>query len=147
NLSGSFEEEEEKLLSEFKEISGVDQVFDGKNVSSNISGTALELMVEQDELRLNNSADNMKECVKTISQMILRLYKQYAILPRLARIVGDNGEVEMFYFNSSDISSDDISLETQNELGESLAQRRQMVFDLINAGLLTDQNGQMSDKM
>ncbi len=147
NLSSSFDEEEKNLLDEFKSVSGVNEVLDTDYVSSNISGVALQLMVEQDELRLNNSADNMKLCVKNISQMILRLYKQYAIIPRLARIVGDNGDVEIFYFNSSDISSDDIELETQNELGESLAQRRQMVFDLIEAGLLNDQNDGMSKKM
>lgn len=147
NLSGSFEEEEDKLLNEFKDISGVNQVFDSSMASSNLSGTALELMLEQDELRLNNTADNMKDCVKSVSQMILNLYKQFAIIPRLARIVGDNGEVELFYFNSSDISSDDIELETQADLGESVSQRRHMVFNLIDAGLLNDENGQMSTKM
>ncbi len=147
NLSNDFAEEEDKLLTEFKDISGVNQVFDSSMASSNLSGTALELMLEQDELRLNNTADNMKDCVKNMSQMILNLYKQFAIVPRLARIVGDNGEVELFYFNSSDISSDDIELETQNDLGESVTQRRQMVFDLIEAGLMNDEDGQMSNKM
>ena len=147
NLSGSFDEEEDKLLAEFKDISGVNQVFNGSFTSSNISGTALELMLEQDELRLNNSAENIKQCVKNAAQMILNLYKQFALLPRLARIVGDNGEVELFYFNASDISSDDIQLETQVDLGESVAQRRQMVFSLIDKGLLNDQNNTMSKKM
>lgn len=146
NLSSSFSDEEEKLLDEFKSVSGVKD-FDLDYVSSNMSGTALQLMLEQDELRLNNTAENMKNCVCKIAQIVLRLYKQYALVPRLARIVGDNGEIELFYFNANDISSDDISLETNTELGESLAQRREMVFDLINAGLLNDRGNEMSDKM
>lgn len=147
NLSASFSDEENKLLEEFKSVSGINELLDSGYNASSISGVALELMMEQDELKLNTSAEKMKECVIEISQMVLKLYKQFAIIPRLARIVGDNGQVELFYFNSSDISTDDIELETLNELGESLAQRRQMVFDLINAGLLNDQGDKMSDKM
>lgn len=146
NLSSSFSDEEEKLLDEFKSVSGVKD-FDYDYASSNMSGTALQLMLEQDELRLNSTAENMKRCVCKISQIVLRLYKQYAIIPRLTRIVGDNGEIELFYFNSNDISSDDISLEASTELGESLTQRREMVFNLINAGLLNDKGNEMSDKM
>ncbi len=147
NLSSSFSDEENKLLEEFKTISGVNEMLDSGYNTSTMSGVALELMMEQDELKLNTSAEKMKACVIEVAQMVLKLYKQFAIIPRLARIVGDNGQVELFYFNSNDISTDDIELETQNELGESLAQRRQMVFELINAGLLNDQGDKMSDKM
>ena len=146
NVSSSFSDEEEKLLAEFRRISGVKD-FDYDYASSNVSGVTLQLMLEQDELRLNNTAENMKRCVRKIAQDVLRLYKQFALIPRLARIVGDNGEIELFYFNSNDISSDDISLEATAELGESITQRRQMVFDLINAGLLNDNGNEMSDKM
>ena len=147
NLSSDFEKEESMLLEEFRNVSGVSEVLDADYVSTNLSGVSLELMLEQDELRLKPSAENVKQCLKAVSQMVLRLYKQFALIPRLARIVGDRGEVEMFYFNSSDISSDDIALETENELGESLASRRQMVFDLLNAGLLSDDDGKLSARM
>ena len=147
NLSSSFEKEESVLLEEFETVSGVTEVYDADAISSNISGVTLELMLEQDELRLKGSTDEIKHCVKLISQYILRLYKQFALIPRLAKIVGDHGEVEMFYFNSSDISSDDIQLETENELGDSLTSRRQMIFDLLNAGLLQDEDGTLSTRM
>ena len=78
---------------------------------------------------------------------VLRLYRQFASIPRLSKIVGDNGDIEVFYFNSSDISSDDIVFETENEIGETTAQKRAMVFDLINAGLLQDENGKLSNRM
>ena len=147
NLSSDFEKEEEVLLDEFESVSGVMEIYNSDTISANISGVALELMLQQDELRLKTSTDEIKHCVKMISQFILRLYKQFALIPRLARIVGDRGEVEMFYFNSSDISSDDIELETESELGESLTSRREMVFDLLNAGLLQDEDGKISTRM
>ena len=147
NLSSDFEKEEEVLLDEFESVSGVMEIYNSDTISANISGVALELMLQQDELRLKTSTDEIKHCVKMISQFILRLYKQFALIPRLARIVGDRGEVDMFYFNSSDISSDDIELETENELGESLTSRREMVFDLLNAGILQDEDGKISTRM
>lgn len=147
NISSDFEKEENMLLDEFRNVSGVSEVLDTDYISTNLSGVSLELMLEQDELRLKPTAENVKQCLKVISQIILRLYKQFALIPRLARIVGDRGDVEMFYFNSNDISSDDIELETENELGESIASRRQMVFDLLNAGLLQDENGKLSARM
>ena len=147
NLSSDFEKEEEVLLDEFESVSGVTEIYNSDTISTNISGVVLELMLQQDELRLKTSTDEIKHCVKMISQFILRLYKQFALIPRLARIVGDRGEVEMFYFNSSDISSDDIELETENELGESLTSRREMVFDLLNAGILQDEDGKISTRM
>ena len=67
---------------------------------------------------------------------------------RIGRIIGgDNSEVELFYFNSSDISSEDIVFETENELTETVAQRRSMIFELLNAGLLADENGNINDRM
>lgn len=146
-VPSSFDEEEQKLLDEFRNISGVTEVMDTDYVSSNLSGIALELMVEQDELRLTTSSTSIKNAIKRLAQQVLRLYRQFAVLPRLNRIVGDNGEVELFYFTKNDISSDDIAFETENELGETVAQKRQMVFELLNAGLLSDDNGNISKRM
>ncbi len=144
-ISSSFAEEEEKLLEEFRSISGMSEVSNSDFNSKNISATALELLVEQDELRLSCSSEAIKFSIKNIASQILHLYKQFAILPRLEKIVGENGEVELLHFNQSDISSDDIIFETQNEISESLSQRRKMLFDLLNAGLLNGENGELSN--
>jgi hypothetical protein len=40
-----------------------------------------------------------------------------------------------------------VEFEADNEINESLAQRRSMVFDLLNAGLLQDENGKLSNRM
>lgn len=147
SLSTSFSDEEEKLLDEFRNISGVSDVTDSRYLSSNLSGVAMQLMVEQDEMRISASSDNIKACIREVARQVLMLYKEFATLPRLCRIVGENGEVELFYFNKNDISSDDISFETEIEAGESLAQKRQMIFDLLNAGLLTDKEGKVTNRM
>lgn len=146
-VPSSFEKEEEKLLDEFKSISGISEVMDSFYNSKNLSGTALELMFQQEDIRITSSVDIIKKCIKTIAQHILRLYKQFAVLPRLNKIMGDDGKIELFYFNKNDISSDDIVFETETELSETLTQRRQMIFQLLEAGLLSDSDGKISARM
>lgn len=143
----SFDKEEEKLLDEFRTISGITEVMDTNYTSNNLSGTALELMIQQEDLRVTASVDYIKKCIKAIAQHILRLYKQFAVLPRMNKIMDEDGKVELYYFNKNDISSDDIVFETETELSETLTQRRQMIFQLLEAGLLSDSNGKVSAKM
>lgn len=146
SIPNGLSDEEEKLLQEFSKISGVTEVLDSNYVSSNMSGVALELLIGQDEARLNMSSESLKSAVKVVAQKILRLYKQFAIFPRLARIVGENGKVEMFYFSSSDVSSDDVVIDAQSEIGETLSQRREMLFTLLDKGLLFNEKGELSNR-
>lgn len=146
-IPSEFSVEEEKLLAEFKTISGVSDIINTNLANSNISGVALQLLIEQDEARLSVTSDQIKFAIKDVARHILRLYKQFANVPRLLKVSGDHGELELEYFCSSDITSDDVTFETDTELNESLAQRRSMVFDLLNAGLLHDENGKLSNRM
>lgn len=144
----AFDEEENKLISEFTQISGISDVLINASVSSsNMSGVALEIIMEQETNRLNNTAEQIKYAVKEIGKQTLRLYKQFVTDNRISKLVGENGNVEMFYWKNSDISSDDVVLNTENELGETLAQRREMIFQLLNAGLLQDDNGKINSRI
>lgn len=147
SLPDGLKEEESALLDEFNKISGVNDILNSSSISANISGTALELLISQDEERLNASVESIKEANAEIARKILKLYKQYAIFPRLARIVGENGQVELFYFSSSDISSDDIEIENVSSGLNSMTQRREMIFSLLEKGIFNDENGQLSSKM
>lgn len=143
-----FDAEEERLLSEFKIISGVSDMMTSSIAQyTNMSGVALELLAEQDNSRLATAIDSTKLAIKTVAKYILRLYKQYAVLPRLLKICGANGSVEMHYWNQNEICSDDVVFDTSTDASESLAQRRTMLFDLINKGLLYDEEGKFSQTM
>ena len=147
SIPAGLSDEETNLIDEFNKISGVNDLVSASNISSNISGNALELLISQDETRLNASIESIKFAVKDLAKKILRLYKQYALFPRLAKIIGENGQIEMFYFSSSDISSDDIELENITDGSLTLTQRREMIFNLLDKGLLNDENGQLSNRM
>ncbi len=146
-ISGDFAEEEAKLLDEFSNISGVHDISEDRYVASNLSGTALEILIEQYQQRLSSASDNMKNAIKTLSKHVLRLYKQFALLPRLARIAGDNSDIDIFYFSANDISSDDVRFEAEDNLGETVNDRRNMIFSLVDRGLLSDDDGKMTNRM
>ncbi len=146
NVPSEFAREEEKLLNEFVMISGVSEVTTYSQVPSNVSsGTAISLLLEQDDARISLTADSLRESVKRISKQILRLYKQFAKVPRVKRITGDNGEVELAAFSASNIDSEDIVFDTISDVEDTLSVRRSMVFDLLKLGLFTDNDGRMSD--
>ena len=145
SLPTSFENEEDKLLEEFSHIAGISDLSVARETySTNMSGTALELLISQETDRLQSTIDQIKSALKDIGCQVLRLYKQFASAKRLGKIVDENGAIELFYWSNSDISSDDVVLDTTNEITETLSQKRNMIFELLNAGLLTDENGKMS---
>ena len=144
-IPAEFSREEEKLLNEFTMISGVSEVTTYSQVPTNVaSGTAISLLLEQDDTRISLTADSLRDCVKRVGKHILRLYRQFAKVPRVKRIVGDNGEVELASFSSGNIESEDIDFDTINEIEDTLSARRAMVYDLLRIGLFADEDGKLS---
>ncbi len=140
-----FDAEEERLLTEFKSVSGVsDMMSDSYAQYTGMSGVALQLLAEQDNSRLSTAIDSTKLAVKTVAKFILRLYKQFAVLPRLLKIAGDSGDIQMYYWDQNEICSDDVVFDASSETNETLAQRRTMLMDLIKQGLMFDEDGKFS---
>lgn len=144
----NFEEEEERLLGEFKTVSGVsDMMTDSYASYTSMSGVALQLLAEQDNARLLTSIDSTRLAVKTIAKYILRLYKQYAVVPRLLKIAGEGGNVQLYYWDNNEICSDDVVFDSSTDIGDSIAQKRTMLLDLIKQGLMYDEDGKFSPSM
>lgn len=144
-VPSEFSREEEKLLNEFVMISGVSEVTTYSQVPSNVaSGTAISLLLEQDDTRIALTADSLRESIKRISKQVLRLYRQYAKVPRVKRITGENGEVEIASFSAGNIDSEDIVFDTISDIEDTLSARRAMVYDLLKLGLFEDDNGRLS---
>jgi len=146
-VPSDFEKEEERLLKEFSTLSGTSEIGTMENVSTSISGVALELLIDENESRLIFTTDSIKSAMKTIAKHVLRLYKQFATFPRLLKMVGENGELDITYFKGNDISSDDVQFDTDNESTNTMSQRREMIFSLLDKGLLYDENGKLSNAM
>lgn len=143
-IPNEFSREEEKLLNEFTMISGVSEVTTYSHVPTNVaSGSAISLLLEQDDARISLTADSLRACVKRIGKHILRLYRQFAKVPRVKRITGDDGDVELASFSAGNIDSEDIVFDTINDIEDTLSARRAMVYDLLRIGLFADENGKL----
>jgi hypothetical protein len=52
--------------------------------------------------------------------------------------------VKLFYFKASDISSDDVVFDTENEISQTPAQKKTAMLEMLRTGLLGDDNGVIS---
>lgn len=142
-----FTYEEERLKSEFVTISGTSEVSRSSDVyRSTMSGAAIELLIEQDETRLAITAEHIKNAVKDIGRHVIRLFRQFASDTRIMRAIGDGKQVKIFYFNSSDLSSDDIVFDTENEITKTPAQKKTAILEMLQSGLLHDGNGKINSR-
>ena len=149
NMGGvpnEFSEEESRLLNEFVTVSGVSDFLTSSVIkSSNMSGIALNLIIEQDNNRLSVTTGSIKSAIKKVGKHILRLYRQFATAKRLKRISGENGEIEMRKFSGSEITSDDLIFDVENETVGSAANRKAIAEELYKMGVFFDENGKLSD--
>lgn len=145
SVPADFSEEENQLLNEFITVSGVSEFARNSSTPSNVtSGVALQLIAEQDDMRMTSSIESVKSSIRQIAKYLLKLYKQFVSKAKLMRYGDGQNSVEVFYFVGSDIGSDDVVFETENELTDTPATRRSMLFDLLNAGILSDSEGKLS---
>ena len=144
-VPSEFSEEEERLEQEFSRISGTnDFTRDTSAFRSVTSATGLQLILEQDDARLSVCYDQIKSALKRVGRIALRLYKQYAGAFRLLRYTGGDGRLAVVSFRGSDITSDDVVLEADSDLNLSPAQRRTVVYEMLDRGLFSGEDGKVS---
>ncbi len=143
SMPSDFNEEENKLLDEFVIISGVSNVTSSSSNASLSSGTALEILVEQDNTRLIRSAECIRNCYAEISKQMIRLYYQFSAGVRAINIQDEFNKTKILYLDKSAVNSDDVYLENENELLYTNRQKKEMIFKLYESGLLTDEDGKL----
>ena len=139
NTPSSFDTEEESLLQEFREISGVSELSSSSQAPTGVgSGIALEVIKESDDTRISLTAENIREAVLEVAKQWLRLYKQYVSGPRMTRLVGKANEVYLTFWDKDQLTSDDVVAETEDDLAQTPAQRKQQVLTMLQYGLFND---------
>ena len=147
SMPPDFSYEESRLEREFINVSGISEFSRNSSaVGENTSGVALELMIEQDDTRLVNSAENIRHAVRAVGRQIIRLFKQFAAQTRMMRCYGHGNSVELYYFNSSDLTSDDVVFDTENELSYTPAQKKSAIYEMLKLGLLSEADGTLSQR-
>lgn len=136
--------EEDRLTNEFITVSGVSEISRTSQMPTNVtSGVALQLLIEQDDTRVAVTGEYIRKALKRVAKHIIRLFRQFAVRTRIMRVIGENDKSEIYYFDSTELSSDDVVFDTENDISFTPAQKKSAVFDLLKTGLLTDENGKM----
>ncbi len=144
-IPSGFAEEEKNLLDEFAKIAGTGELTQNADSFSGVtSATGLQLIIEQDEEKLESAYQQIKRAVKAIGKHVLRLYRQFASDVRLLKFTGENNALNLYYFKGSDISSDDVVLEADSEANLTPAQRRTVIYEMLDRGLFSDENGNIA---
>ena len=145
SVPSEFEKEEENLIKEFSKVSGTGEITENADGFAGVtSATGLQLILEQDEERMEFSRQQIKQALKNIGRQLLRLYKQFASDVRLVKFTNADDSLSLYYFKGSDISSDDVCLATDSESNLTPAQIRTYIYDLLDKGILTDKDGRLS---
>ena len=143
SLPADFNQEEEKLINEFVIVSGVSDVTSSSSNASLSSGSALQILIEQDNSRLMLTAEEIRRSFLSVAKKIIRLYAQFSDGVRAISVRGRNNKTKVLYADGSTINSDDVYLESENELLYTESQRKEIVFKLYSSGLLSDENGKL----
>jgi len=144
SIPAEFAEEEERISGEFILVSGMSEISrNSANPTHVTSAVGLQLLLDQDTNRMHMSVESIERAVKEAGKQILHLYKQFAANKRILRMTGTGGATELFYFDASDISADDVQFETGYD--KSREEIREDILNLVNLGLLKDEKDGFSD--
>lgn len=145
SVPSEFLGEEDSLIKEFSKVSGTGDITENADGFAGVtSATGLQLILEQDEERMEFSCQQIKRALKDIGRQILRLYRQFASDVRLVKFASGGDALSLYYFKGSDISSDDVCLAADSEANLSPAQRRAFIYDILDRGLLSGEGGTLS---
>jgi hypothetical protein len=142
NIPSEFKDEEEWLEKEFALISGISELTQNSTPVRVTSATGLQLLLSQDEARLSATVVCIERAMKEIGRQILRLYRQFAGTARLMTLTGENKKMQAYYFNASKLDVNDIQFESND--ASSPEEKRNLLLQMYNAGLLSDEDGKVS---
>lgn len=138
-----FNEEEEKLLNEFVIVSGVSDIMSSATEHGVSSGVALEILISQYNERLLVDAEIIRNVYVEVSKQILKLYKQFMIEVRAIKNIDNDARTKIFYVDKNVMTAQDVYIDSENELIYTPKQKKEMLLNLYNSGLLFNGEGKL----
>lgn len=141
-------QERYNIKTDMEYIAGVSQLMvSGNAPQTNMSGTAINNLMEIDNTRLSLTGDHIRNSVRKLAIQWLEIYKRYATTHRIVNYVGTNNIGKALVWSADDINSYDVDYVTENELLMSEEMQKQRFFDAYNMGLFTDDEGRIPERV
>jgi hypothetical protein len=104
-----------------------------------LSGVALSYMIEEDMSKIAPTVRNFHRCKEGYMSYILKLVKIFYDVPRSIKYTDKNNAIQVVRFKGSELSTTDVKIVAGSSLPSSKSAKIQVVFDLINNGILNPQ--------
>lgn len=148
NLPKEVMEERQNLIRDMEYTAGVSQLMViGATPSGVTSGTAIDNLRDIDSTRLSLTGDHIRNSVKTLAKIWLKIYKRYANTRRAINYIGANNIAAAITWSNEDIASYDVDFTAENELIISEELQKQRFFEAYNLGLFADASGQIPERV
>lgn len=105
------------------------------------SGAALSILIEQDNSRLLISAENIRRAGGGRRQADSAAVPPVYDGVRLLKETDDASREKVYYVDRKALTSDEVVLQSENELLHTPAEQKEQLFRLFESGLLTDSDG------
>lgn len=136
--------EEDRLISELNTLAGVSELMRNSLLPTNVtSGTAINQLTEADNTRLSVTAENIRESLLALSRLVLRVVKKFKTSKNISRLFDEKGNAQLIYWSGSELKADDVILDSENELADSITSRRERVMELFRAGVFHGEDGRL----
>lgn len=125
------------IRNSLREVFGLSEVSEGTLPPNLEAGVAIDLLQEMSTDRLAPTIKLIETSIARAGQIMLNIGQQYYIEPRLLKIRGSGGSVQVKRFTQADISGGiDIRVESGSALPRTRAGRQARVEWLIQQGIL-----------
>lgn len=140
--------ERHNLKTDMEYIAGTSQLMVSGNVPSGVtSGAAINNLMEIDNTRLSLTGDYIRNSVRDLSKLLLKIAKRYATCERVLDCAGLNSIGHAIVWCGEDINSYDVEFTTENELLMSEDMQRENFFNAYKMGFYTDENGNVPQRV
>lgn len=130
-------QEEDRLDSEFNEISGISEVSKGTLPSASIPAIGMQLLTEQDDTRIGVMTEQHEQAWAGVGSLILKYVEKYYIIPRKIKIAGKNLQYTVKEVSGQDLRGNtDVIVIRGSTLPGSKTLRRQEIINLHQQGYL-----------
>lgn len=137
----------DQLAQDMEYSAGVSQLMVYGAAASSSSGKALESRREIDMTRMSLTGDNIREGVKTMAELWLKLNKCYSSGYRTLEIAGSDEMGGVWTWCSDDINSYDVKFSAENEMRHSKDQQREDFLQAYQLGVFTDEDGRVPQEI
>ena len=127
------------IRSEMETLSGVNSVARGNPEASLKSGTALALVQSMALQFMSGLQQSYVQLIEDVGSALIMMLRDFAVVPRVAAIVGKNNRAYMKEFKGDDLENvNRVIVDMGNALSRTTAGRVQMAEQLLQMGAITN---------